>query len=280
MLTTRPLAKPLKGQGPLWLPLWPRFEHNPAFFEPAPVPTLATFTSGPAAVVAFVEQPVRYVTLSQYKKSFIRAVLGAVPPVYRNPDQKLRVTPALDLTTPLVLAAAAVPQNFRHASIARILLTQALRRALILVANLPLCLTIQGVFPNFVSFWSRLNRPSEEVFAHPLSEVPVFDLSARVLENQTLALDAALGAASYLDYPGPESLSLSDKAALLAFFSEKNVATGRKARVLKRYSFEWAACEISLHTPHGWVRTRRRRSIKKRLAKRLTKLAMRRFWVL
>lgn len=123
-----------------------------------------------------------------------------------------------------------------------------------------------------------MNAASGEIFPHPLTDAVVFDISVK-LTNGGFNLAPALEAGSYLMENGPADLPSGEHAALTSFFLTKLSKGARPSSTLKRYSLEWAYCEVCLRNPHGIVRTRRRRSIKKRLAKRLTSLAQRRFWV-
>lgn len=87
----------------------------------------------------------------QYKKSFFRVVFSHLAPSASRPSLTPRLSPFLELTTPLTLAAAEVAPAYRHASIARSLTAQAVRRALILIQPLALGLTLKGAMPGFSS---------------------------------------------------------------------------------------------------------------------------------
>lgn len=87
------------------------------------------------------------------------------------------------------------------------------------------------------------------------------------------AVEAAVNLAPAAALPLPPALDETLRAIRLK-------ATLHPASRLKRYSFCWAESCVLLRTAHGYVKRKRARSIKKRMAKRLTRLTQRRYWFL
>jgi hypothetical protein len=87
--------------------------------------------------------------------------------------------------------------------------------------------------------------------------------------------DPSVGA----EFPGV--LTAEEQGAIeaaLAFFFPTGVS-GAGVYQLARYTLEWAYVVLLHVAAHGYVHTRRARSIKKRLKKRLVRQTQTRFWV-
>lgn len=114
-------------------------------------PMFLALSGGRTSLVRPARRAAAELALTQYKKGFIRATFSHFTPLSANPSLVARPLPFLELTTPLVLAASDVAASYRHTSIARVLMAQAVRRALLVIQPRTLQLMLKGAMPAFAS---------------------------------------------------------------------------------------------------------------------------------
>lgn len=224
-------------------------------------------------------------TLTQLKRTQLNATFTSPNYLALNPENLPRFLPFLTITTPTVVAASLVPAVFRHSSIAQILFAQTLRRALILLHGLSHTLYLKGVISNFGPIWRRVNTPSHEYYPAFFDNSWVYDIGLklpkfRTENNITQQLKNVLTTATTVIGNTAQTKDINDAVGdNLKFFLQKSSDLPAH-KTLYRYSFTWLSLACSLQNPHGFVKKKKARSIKKRLAKKLTSNTLRRFWVL
>lgn len=224
-------------------------------------------------------------SLFQIKRTSLNATFSM--PLFNkfNVEVITRFIPILTLTTPVILSAAGVDAKFRYSSIAQILFAQTLRRSLILMRNFRHNLLLKGSIPGFGPLWRRVNSANNEYYLDFYTNSWVYDISVINLKpgverDFAFQVKNALSTASTLAEDGqtPEPL-LTAVEKNSQFFLVQNAKTPNVKR-LYRYSFEWAAFLVVLKNPHGFIKAKKVRSIKKRLVKKMVSTAQRRLWVI
>lgn len=187
------------------------------------------------------------------------------------------------LSTPVLIAAIGLPSELRYASISQRLIALATRRLLLTLDKTIFMLCLHGLIPGFTKFWRSINAASNEVYRHVLPDNWIADIgvSPKQAQIQTPreSIAAALESASLIEEPFSNASSLklvliNTRAKLLQRLRRPGFI-----REIRAYTLRWVAVLAFAESLHGKVKRRRARGIKKRLAKRLVRLAKRRFWV-
>jgi hypothetical protein len=139
-------------------------------------------------------------------------------------------------------------------------------------------LIVNGPFGSFPAFWRLVNNPTGQVFLHPMTGEIVYDLAIprAVADTPETSRDFLIeSAAEQLNVLG----STITPALLEAETASLKAAAARtRSTSVARLSLTWAQA-LFLPTRAGSPRrTKKARSIRKRLAKRLVKLAGYRFF--
>lgn len=212
---------------------------------------------------------------TQYKKSHVRVVF-----VQRNLSWNFGVLSERnhclsEITSANVVSAAGVPVNLRFSKISEKLTSQATRRVLLQLGAISFNLFLTSQTSCFASFWKSLNKATNEVYIDTTNQKWVFDVHVK------------------------SKFSLNDKLINNVLFSANNLQpevtnqelqqqiTNFKSTILSiepklteyRLALNWEHVFIIPKQTHCKVKTKKARSIKKRLTKRLTTLAQRRHWI-
>lgn len=222
----------------------------------------------------------------QKKRNFLNISFISLENIIVKKQQSIRPLTITNITTQQVISAAGLMPNLRHASISQVLTARAIRRFLIVFGQINWSLYLRGVVPGFLFFWKIINSAASELYKNPINEDWIVDIglqnnlqkhSKKKLNNQ---LQTAITMAATLEEPE----NIKEKEFNLAiketeeFFT--NLFLKKLPRNITRYKFFWKEVYIVAKVPHGLVKKKKARSIKKRLAKRLTATAKRRFWIL
>lgn len=220
------------------------------------------------------------VYLFQPKKTQLTVVISDLSIRKGQSLPSLRPLPALTITTPLLVAAVSLTPNLRFAPISQTITALATRRALLLLGGLRFELFVKGVVPAFGAFWRRVNAASRELFLNPLTERWMFDVTVPPFRRKERAARVAAVFDTSVELPNSPQES-SDLPKVLK--NEKDALNAllpkRSKKTYKRYTFTWHRIIMTSHVAHGFVKTKKARSIKKRLAKRITSTTKRRFWI-
>jgi len=188
--------------------------------------------------------------------------------------------PDTEVTAPLTLFTGSwvahllgYSRKYRGTRFIEAFMGSALRSYLLLYSFVPLYLSLKGAFFNFNFLWRAVNRPSNQIFAHPITMEILWDVRMPTSANSSMDTVKEAMAASLGEFGRGGLIALDDE--MLAY----------EAKVLKglpphhsRYHLTW---DQVLFFPTRIKRPRRpkkARSIRKRLAKRIVRTAGRRFW--
>lgn len=223
-------------------------------------------------------------SLSRIKRTSLNATFSL--PIFNKFDVNatIRLTPVLTLTTPTILAFAGVDFKFRYSSIAQILFAQALRRSLLLMRNFKHHIFLKGTIPGFGPLWRRVNAANNEYYLDFYTNTWIYDISVtnsrqRTLKSFTAQVKNSITTAAALIEEDQTPEPLDEIVANTAQFFLNQSNNLPSAKRLYRYSFEWASLLVVLKNPHGYVKKKKIRSIKKRLVKKIVSTAQRRVWV-
>lgn len=192
-------------------------------------------------------------------------------------------SPILCLTTSLVSMAVGLPRRFRGGGVATGLLAAAVRRyAIITFGNTAPVLKLVGILPEFSALWSKLNRPAEEAFEHPITGELLLDTQLeRPQAKPGLAEKVLSKFITEHRFPADLSSPLTEKerqacTAAAVFFYDSAAVSSRKTLV--RYSLGWGFMFFVHTTLHGFRKAKRARSLKRRQTKKLVRRTQFRFW--
>jgi hypothetical protein len=172
----------------------------------------------------------------------------------------------------------------RFLPLGRTLFYQLLRRYLVILTPLALGVKVFGAVPFFTAAWRRISRPTNEIFQHPLTGEACADLSlplapwtsAREVQSQVQALTTD---DTRIDPALPQEKLSPLQAVLTSWFLDRQamLQTSQLTKIW-RYSIEWKQLSFAHPRPHGYVKMRRARGIKRRRAKQIVAQTHRRFW--
>lgn len=171
------------------------------------------------------------------------------------------------------------PKKFRGARVVEVFTILALRAYLLLYGFWPLSLAVRGALGNFAPLWRLLNSPSGQIFPHPLTGAWVWDVGlprgvAGAPEHAASRLLELFADLAPQGAPLPDGAEVAAEASLFAAALSRSPAS-----TVARLHLTWGQVVFFptlVATPR---RTKRARSVRKRLAKRLVRLAGRRFFV-
>lgn len=219
---------------------------------------------------------------NQYKKNHIRFLIlqrAASNEFSKNTMRKHCLT---ELTSSNVISALAVPANLRYSKPLEKFIALTIRRVLLQLYPITFQIFIKNQSSVFGPFWRLLNFPTNEIYINPLTNTWVFDVKLKNLMTitpnriaYTLFHAAVLEPASVLN----NSYKTAAATFIASFFKNKQEPAYTTKSIEYRLTLNWSCVFLMPNSLHCLIKQKKARSIKKRLTKRLTALAQRRFWI-
>ncbi len=195
--------------------------------------------------------------------------------------------PIFNFLNTYICSAFGYSKKFRALNLIQNCLIKHLRRYLLILGVHTSNLWLSGLVSYFNFYWKTLNSPQQEIYSNPLSGELIGDIgfskSLRSINSSNQQLSYLRGVLE--DLKLERGLDIEDQDNILWLWnsleSYERVEIGqalRTGRSWQRWVLAWGEIVFFPKQNHGFIKTRKARSIKRRRTKILVSTTKYRFW--